>query len=393
MKSILYKLILLVTLIFCQPGLAAEEQFRLSAVDGTELTGQIDYPLSQHILGVVLLVPGTGLFDRDVEFGQTDTDKDLIFKEVSKSLTAKNFVVVRFDYRGVKCNSRNMPTCASCSNKKELFVHFTKSCFVNEIRAGVTPENIKEDIEVIYHYVASHPKLTNKKILVFGHSEGSLNISYLIASKKINPHGAVFMGGLAESPRSVIHWQMTERFSSALFEFDFNANGTIENEEIKTGHSKKLNYLHQLPLSELLSSSGHWTKTMIDEHLEKSYQDVKSEALSHSDTDPFGMNGIIQASYRWWKMFFTDEQSVIAQMRDFKGRILYLNGNLDAQTNLNRQKNEISQVITSFSRKPEMIEVTGTGHSLGADPIFGPILPSSLDLIADVCTQLINEPR
>jgi len=374
-KNILYKVVLLISLLLSQTGLAAEEQFRLRAVDGAELAGQIDYPSAGALLGVVLLVPGTGLFDRDVEFGQTDTDQDLIFREISKSLTARNFAVVRFDYRGVKCSSRTAPACPSCLNKKELLSHFVKSCFDNDIRAGVTPENIREDIEAIYRFAISHPKLLDRKILVFGHSEGALNLSYLIADRKISPHAAVFMGGLAESPQSVIQWQMTERFSSALFEFDFDSNGTVDNEEVRIGHSKKSNYLYQLPVEALLSPTDFWTRTGINEHLEKSYQSVKSEALSHSDTEPFGMNGITQASYRWWKMFFSDGQSVIGNMTDFNGRITYLNGTLDAQTDFNRQRNEINRVAVGFSRKPEIIEVSGLGHSLGADPIFGPILP------------------
>jgi len=388
---VLAKIFLFISLVFGRAGWAAEEQFQIFSKDGVRLTGQIDFPSISAINGVVLLVPGTGLFDRDAEFGQTNTDKDLVFREISKALTARDFAVVRFDYRGVKCNRRTIPPCPDCHNKKEAIAHFVKNCIDNKIRAGVTPENLREDIEVIYNHIATHPKLLNQKVLVFGHSEGSLNLSHLIADKRIRPYGVVFMGGLAESPQSVIHWQMTDRLSSALFEFDFNSNGIVENEEVKLGHSKKMNYLYQLPVEILLSPSGFWTKDAIDAHLETSYQAVKSEALSHSDNEPFGANDITQASYRWWKMFFTNNQSVIENMTDFEGRIFYLNGSIDAQTSFVRQSNEINRVAGNFLKKPEIVKVEATGHALGVDPIFGPILPSSLDLIGDTCNRLLKE--
>lgn len=386
MKNLIWTLLLVVA--SGQAGAGMSEEFQVSAQGSIRLSGQIDFPLSSTIKGVVILVPGTGLFDRDAEFGQADTEKDLIFKEISQSLTAKDLAVVRFDYRGVTCNRRTMPLCPDCKNIKEESAHWRKSCLNNDIRAGVTPENIRGDIEVIYKHAATHPKLFNKKIVVFGHSEGSLHLSHLIAEKRIHPRGAVFMGGLAESPQNVIRWQMTERFSAALFEFDFNSDGIVENDEIKLGHSKKTNYLHQVPVASFLSSQGFWTKKTFDAYLESSYQAVKSEALSHRDDEVFGVNGINQASYRWWKMFFSDNQSVIQNMVGFDGPIFYLNGSNDAQTDFVRQRDEINRVADKFLRKPQLIKVESAGHALGADPIFGPLLPSSLTLITKTCVQL-----
>lgn len=390
-KTSLTKALLFGSILFSQSGWAAEEQFHLSAKDGVSLAGQIDFPASSQVRGVILLVPGTGLFDRDANFGQTNTEKDLIFREISKSLTENHFAVVRFDYRGVKCNQLTAPPCPECKDKRELHAYFAKKCIDNNIRAGVTPENIRSDIETMYQYIATHQKLINMKILVFGHSEGSLNLSYLIAENRIHPTGAVFMGGLAESPQSVIRWQIIDRLATALFEFDFNSDGIVGNEEIKLGHSKKLNYLHQLPIEVLFSPSGFWTIETINAHLEDSYQAMKTEALSHADNEPFGANGLIQASYRWWKMFFTDSQSVIGNLTGFKGPIFYLNGSIDAQTDFTRQTAEIERFTDQFSWKPEIVKAEGTGHALGQDPIFGPLLPSSLELIVNTCIKAIGQ--
>jgi hypothetical protein len=227
--------------------------------------------------------------------------------------------------------------------------------------------------------------------LVFGHSEGSLHLSFLIAERRIAPSGVLFMGGLAESPTDVIHWQMTERLAAAFFEFDFNSDGIVENEEIQIGHSKKMNLLHQIPIEVLFAPDGSWTKSALDVHLENSYQTVKAEAFSHYDTESFGANGMIQASYRWWKMFFTDRESVIGKMSGFHGQIIYLNGSQDAQTDFARQSAEINRVADQFLKRPKIVKVDATGHTLGQDPIFGPILPSSLELIQKTCISLLED--
>ena len=389
-KHFAFTIIFLGSLILGCTAKETEEQLQFTTNDNVRLNGQIDFP-SDSFKAVVLLVQGTGLFDRDVEFGNSNTEKDLIFKEISKTLTSNGFAVTRFDYRGVKCNKRNMPSCPNCLSSKEQFSHFVRQCIDNDIRATVTPENIRNDIEIFYKHIASHPKFLNKKIIVFGHSEGSLNLAHLIAKKRIDPHGIVFMGGLAESPQSLIHWQLTERMIHSFLEFDFDSNGLIDNEEIKLGHTKKLNILHYIPLTELFSPKGFWTKTTIKAELENTYLKIKNEALNLNDLEPYGTPELIQASNRWWKMFFNDGLSTAEQLINYKRKIVYLNGENDSQTNFNRQIDEINRLSESFIVKPEINIVDNTGHSLGLDPILGPLLPSSINLIIDTCNKLLQE--
>ena len=86
------------------------------------------------------------------------------------------------------------------------------------------------------------------------------------------------MGGLTESPQSLIHWQLMKTTTQAFLEFDFVSNGLIDNEEIKLGHLKKLNIIHYIPLTELLSPKGFWTKTTIKAELENTYLEIKNQA-------------------------------------------------------------------------------------------------------------------
>ena len=78
----------------------------------------------------------------------------------------------------------------------------------------------------------------------------------------------------------------------------FGSNGLIDNEEIKLGHTRKLNNPHYIPLTELLSPKGFWTKTTIKAELENTYLKIKNEALNHNDLEPYGTPELIQVIHK-----------------------------------------------------------------------------------------------
>jgi pimeloyl-ACP methyl ester carboxylesterase len=234
----------------------SSEQFSLLSQDGlATLSGQIDFP-EGNTLPLVVMVPGTGLFDRDVDFAAPGSENGLIFKALSQELNRLGFAVLRHDYRGVKCSLSNAPACPSCKTPQERRDHFIRSCLDNSIRATVTPENIRDDIHSIYELGKNHKRIDPSRITVFGHSEGSLHLSHLIKDERIQPKAALFMGGLAESPSSVVRWQMIGRFIDAFLGMDSDRDGTISNDEIKRGHASSR--LNNFPLEYLLSTTGGW---------------------------------------------------------------------------------------------------------------------------------------
>jgi len=254
-------LIFAITMAYCFQLLSAETQsFRLQTADGkTELAGQIDFPdLNAKSFPLVIMQPGTGLFDRDVDFGTTKDENSLIFKTISKKFLQAGFAVLRYDYRGVKCSFQTAPKCLNCSDKKALFQFYLESCISNDIRATVTPANIQEDLLSAHSFALSNSKIDSKKIVMFGHSEGSIHISTLLKKKLINPRGVIFMGGLAESPASVVEWQLKGRIIDGIMQMDKNGDNRIENKEIEENHSTRV--LGIYPVGMLLYTDGFWTK-------------------------------------------------------------------------------------------------------------------------------------
>jgi hypothetical protein len=102
---------------------------------------------------------------------------------------------------------------------------------------------------------------------------------------------------------------------------------------------------------------------------------MRTDALVKPDTTEFKSGNIVQASFRWWKMYFSDENQAASLLSHFSGPVVFCNGDRDAQTDFDRQK----RVIDSLGKSNIRIErFSGMGHTLGDDPIFGPISPESL---------------
>ena len=216
-------------------------EFSLPTKDGlSTLTGEIDFPDQAQIAPLVIMVPGTGLFDRDVLFGHSGTDRDFVFKDLSKSLNAVGVATLRFDYRGVHCNSRVNPPRTDCVD--------------NNIRKTVTPENIEDDILQLYSYGSHFSGIDSAKVGIFAHSEGTLHIARLVGSQRINPKTITFMGMLAESPIGIIHYQMVDRQVDMLFAADADHDGILTNQEIQTACDES--HVSQEICNKLKSPSG-----------------------------------------------------------------------------------------------------------------------------------------
>lgn len=348
------------------------ETFSLTTADAiSTLNGEIEFPsYSGSKFPLVVMIPGTGLFDRDVDFGNGNTDKDLIFKTIAGELVKSGFAVLRYDYRGVKCNKRTMQQAPTDLDAKEKLLRFFDLCVDHAVRGSVTPENAREDINTIYRFGELNRRVDASRIIVFGHSEGSLNLSYLIGSGSIQPAGAVFMGGLAESLASVIRWQYIDRIVDTVFAMDSNHDEKVSNDEIRENH--KASALNNAPIADLLSPTGFWLREDLHQVRVALYEKEKADALSKPDNMPFPSEKYVQGSYRWWKMFFQDETPVISLLKNFKKQVIYINGTRDAQTDFARQRRAIEQFASMFEIPPKIKRIKNTGHGLGSDPIFGP---------------------
>ena len=375
-------------------------QFTIPTADGAALlSGQVDYPpFVSGPIPLIVMIGGTGLFDRDYNFGNSGTEKDLLFKELSKEFTKAGFAVARYDFRGVHCSEFTMPSCLNCKSKDEIKQHFVNSCVNNKERASITWDNMEMDFVAVYNHVKKLSKIDSSKIIVFAHSEGTAHISNLISSKLIDPKGLMMMGMIAESPRSVIRWQFTSRWATQFLRaIDPDFVDKVTNEQIESFCRRQST--SKGDCDEWKSPNGYWTADSLAAVMEsREYLTYREEALSHNDNQIFkhllSEYGATFASYAWWKRWFLDDVQNIEKLARYKGPISVFNGEIDGATPAVRQFKAIDDNAYRFELKPNVYKYPFAGHSLSPHPFVGPIpeavkadLVSAAQKMADIIPQ------
>lgn len=143
----------------------------------------------------VILVPGSGLFDRHVLFGASNSKNDFLFDKFCHEFLKSDFSVIRFDNRGVFGNLRECSLEEGDPYKKsELFYNeFVDS----NIRSAVTPQTQIDDIVSVFDYLRSRFK--NNKIYLLGHSEGCMSIMRALSTYQLDCHDIIFISPLFTS--------------------------------------------------------------------------------------------------------------------------------------------------------------------------------------------------
>ena len=339
---------------------AASQEFRLNTKDGlSHIRGQIDIPVCGNApFPMVLMVAGTGLFTRDTYFGRSHTDRDFLFSDLSQKLNQACVATVRFDSRGVLCDLKSKAEITKCVDQK--------------VRGQVTDQTNLEDIQTVYDFAVNQASLDKRNLILLGHSEGTLNISRLIAKKTVETKAIMFIGGITESAQGILHWQISDRFAAWTMAMDSNQDGVLTNEEIKAGYAtSRLN--GSFPLEVLLSPKGSWTSAEIAASFEENYKSATLEAQSHKPLEPYMQNGVVFSAYQWWQSWFTNYTSVLENLKNFTGPIEYHNGDIDTQAPGLRENAILQSSLLDMKSRPRFVIHPGKGHGLSNDPLYGPI--------------------
>lgn len=352
------------------------EPFSIPTEDGlTSITGEIDYPdvcgKGCAELPAVIMVAGSGLFDRDAFLGISGTDRDFVFRDLAQEVTKDGIAAVRFDFRGVKCNIKTMPPCPECATSQKLLEHYASSCVDNSVRATVTPENLRSDVRQVFNFSASQPKLDASRLVVFAHSEGTEHTERLVALKEIKPKGLLFIGMVADSPVGAVHWQTTERFMR-IFGWDSNQDGILTNAEIDAGFAAD-HFFADIGFKpdQFHSDTGSWTAESWRNALNDSYMQARDDALAHADNAPYPgpvtkPGDTIFSSYAWWKQWFSDSHRGADLLADYDGQLIAHNGDFDSQTMAPVQFGIMNQVIDQYRVRPKLVTHSGKGHTLSS---------------------------
>ncbi|MBK7892314.1 MAG: hypothetical protein IPJ84_16155 [Bdellovibrionales bacterium] len=154
---------------------------------------------------------------------------------------------------------------------------------------------------------------------------------------------------------------------------DTNRDGELTNDEIQSGYATS-SIKDIATIGQLLSPSGSWTQVTLQNEIEKTYQAIAKDALEHADTSPYQMNGVTFSCYQWWKRWFTDDTSVLENLRDYDGYIEYHNGDIDSQTPGTRERAFLESFpVRQMKSKPTFVVHENKGHGLSPSPLYGPL--------------------
>lgn len=373
------------------------QPFRIPTRDSrTQLAGQVDLPQRVGIVRhpVVLMVPGGWFMDRDGHVGGSGTERDLIYRDLANDLLAAGIAVVRYDNRGVRCNEMTMPPCLEGSSELEVTRHYLSTCVNADVRQTVTVQTQLDDVEDVWAFAVSHPRLDPTRAVVWAHSEGGLNVARLIGRGRINPRGVQFVGTITESPAAVFRWQVIERYVEHVMGWDEDGDGRVTQDDVQRRFPGNPMFAAVGMAQEVLEvPCDGWTHRSLLDRFAAEYEKMKADAFVKPDDapypDPVRELRVVAASNNWWKQWFIDETPLIDHLVGYGGRAAFHIGDLDSQSPGRSQLafGEERIRVGGFAHPPRLVLHEGRGHALRTgEPAAGP-----MDEAVKVC--LVAEAR
>ncbi|WP_339871606.1 hypothetical protein [uncultured Brevundimonas sp.] len=340
------------------------QPFTTPSADGYVLTGQADEP-EGHPRGVVILVAGTGAFDRDVTFGRSGTPRDRLFADLAERFNARGMTAVRFDRRGVR--------------------HGVPPSEVIDAAAAptVTAENLSADVGAIYDWTRSDAGLGARCVVFFVHSEGAVHVAGLAKAGAPEPALIIGMGAPLESKVSAVRWQSTGRDADSLAMMDTNGDGTVTNDEVRANWMNTPSAVFGV-LAPFLHPNGAWTPADLAQLRTTQaalYEQAKTAAMALDDSDPYPSAAAPAFSASWWKSWMTDDEPLAARFARWRSPMILHYGALDSQVREDRQRAAAEGILPD--EQVRFVSHPGRGHSLGTEALLGPVDAVIADQIAD----------
>ncbi|MES2835171.1 MAG: hypothetical protein V4707_10735 [Pseudomonadota bacterium] len=339
--------------------------FTVPSADGYVISGQTDRPAGP-VRGAVVMVAGTGAFDRDVALGRTGTARDRIFADLGPRFAARGMTAVRYDRRGVRYGVPPAETIDAAA------------------APSVTAENLSRDVEAVYDWARSPQGLNARCVVVFVHSEGSAHLAG-VAERGVVPQPRLIigMGAAMESKVSAVRWQMSGRDAYSLVMMDENGDGSVTNDEVRANWLKTPSGMFGR-LEPFMQPDGVWTPEDIEQVRMVQggmYEAQKTAALAMGDADPYPGAAAPAFSGAWWKSWFTDDTPIAQRFAAWSTPMILHYGTLDSQVREDRQRAAVQGVLPDA--QVTWITHADRGHSLGTEHLFGPVDEAIADQIAD----------
>lgn len=236
--------------------------------DDVELGATVAYNTSEREkMPLILLISGTGNLDRD---GNSKMIKLNFYKDLSDNFVNQGYVCVRYDKRGTHESTGN----------------YSKNSLTNLV----------DDAKAILDHCKTFPQVDTEKVIVCGHSEGTMIATLL--SEKTKTDGLILLGGAGMS----------------LKEAMLNQNDIILN-EAKNG-----------------KGFTYWLlrKTVTPEKVHKQLDDLYAKAANCSK-DRFFYRGAIFGTKYFQEHNSRTGDDYVEILKNYDGKILAITGKKDLQ--------------------------------------------------------------
>jgi len=354
-------LMIITALQIAQDPLAARS-FEVSSTDRVVVHGQVDRP-DLVASGVVIMVAGTGPFDRDEVFGRPGGEPAPVFVDLADRLTARGVTSVRYDKRGVRYGQ----TGDARIDREEI--------------VSATTDAMRDDLAAVYDWTRAPQGLGAQCVALFGHSEGVVHIGRLAASGAPPPVVTIGIGAVLTSPARNFRWNLTERDSWSLRAMDADGDGVTTNDEVRAGLALTPAAVNEV-LEPYLAPDGSWTAADIDDLDARwaiLYPAFRDQTLAAADDAPWPTPEIPAGSMQWWKSWYLDHTPVAENLAHWSSPVIVHLGTRDSQTHAPLQREAGEKALGSrltFSLHSDV------GHTLGASPTYGPMEEALADQVA-----------
>lgn len=340
------------------------QTFAVPSVDGYVLNGQVDRPAGPS-RGAVILVAGTGAFDRDVRFGTSGTPRDLIFADLGQRFAARGLSAVRYDRRGVR---HNVPPTEVIDP---------------EATTSVTAENLSRDVGALYDWTRSPEGLGAQCVVFFVHSEGGVHLAGVARTDAPPPALIIGMGAPLESKAAAVRWQLSGRDAESLRLMDGDGDGSVTNAEVEANWMRTPSAVFGTMVP-FIQPDGVWTPediAMVETVQAGLYDQTKAAALALPDEAPYPNAQAPAFSQGWWKTWFTDDRPLAQAYAAWGAPMILHYGEIDSQVREARQRAAGEGVMNPG--QVTFVSHAGRGHTLGEGVIMGPIDEAIAEQIAD----------
>lgn len=333
------------------------ELFTVVSADGTQIIGQVDRPTGAENGGpVVVMVAGTGLFNRDVDFGRSGTLRDAVFADLSAWFSAVGIATVRYDRRGV----RYKPGDGQVLDKA--------------VSGTSTVETQRDDLSAVYNLA----RRESACVALLGHSEGAQHIANLVVTGAPAPDMVVGIGAPLQAPADVFKWQSAERDAFSLRMMDADGDGTTTNDEVRANLETTPSAAYGM-IAPFLHPDGEWTPEALDQLVVTQaslFETGKAQAFAMDPDAPFPDANTPMAKCSWWQNWYTEDVPAAEKLAVWDVPMLFYYGNSDSQVRYEFQQPAAGEALGG---RAEIHILPGLGHALGDDVLYGPMDEAAAD--------------